>query len=162
MSLRLSTLVPTLVTVLSIGVSACDDRRAMLGTSPTAAVSGFESRLVSVEPARIAPELLPNAFCRQFPPFRMRFNLIVHAERELSLRQLRFEFLDRSGGRTLPRSIPTSPAVPIPSTIPSHGTVGLVLGFDCGVPAEGTLFIDLETAGHDGVVEVSHLRVRVG
>ena len=118
MSLRLSTFAPTLVVVLSIGVSACEDRPAILGASPTAAVSGFESRLVSVGPARI--------------------------------------------GRTQPPAIPTSPAVPIPSTLPFQGTVGLVLGFDCGVPAEGTLFIDLETAGRDSVVEVSHLRVRVG
>jgi len=162
MPLRLSTFAPTLVIVLSIGVSACEDRCAMLGTSPTAAVSGFESRLVSVEPARIAPEFLPTSSCREFPPFQMRFNLVVHTERDVLLRRLRFEFLDRSGGRTLPRAIPTSPAVPIPSTLPFQGTVGLVLGFDCGVPADGTLFIDLETAGHDGVVKVSHLRVRVG
>jgi hypothetical protein len=159
---RVSAFAVALVIVLSISLSACEDRPAMLGTSPTAAASRFESRLISVEPARIAPELLPNPFCREFPPFQMRFDLVFHTERDLVLRQLRFEFLDRSGGRMVPRAIPTSPAVPIPGTRPFQGTVGLVLNFGCGVPAEGTLFIDVETADHEGVVEVSHLRVRVG
>ena len=175
MYVPLSTFAPALV-VLAIAALACEDSSTAVRTGPTGA-GRLESRLVSVEPAALVPEFLPKQSCNGRPPFQTRFDLFVHAERDLFLRQLRFEFRDRSGGRVLPLAIPTtvpvspptSPAVPVPGMLPFHGMVvsplrpvGLILSFDCGVLPEGTLFLDVETADRDGASAVSHVRVPIG
>jgi hypothetical protein len=178
MYVPLATFAPALV-VLSIAASACEDSSTAVRTGPSGTVR-LESRLVSVEPAALVPEFLPRQLCSGRPPFQTRFNLFVHTERDLFLRQLRFEFRDRSGGRVLPLAIPTtvplSPPtshavpVPVPGMLPFHGMVvsppvrplGLILNFDCDVLPEGTLFIDVETADSDGASAVSQVRVPIG
>lgn len=176
MNLRISAFARAVIVGLSIGASACEDSSTMLRTGPTAAAP-FQARLVSVEPATIVPEFLPSPLCRTLPPFRTQFNLAVHTDRNLFLRRFRFELRDPSGRRALPLAVPTSvplamptsPAVPIPGTLPFHGAavsppfsiIGLLLTFDCGIPAEGTLFIDVETADQDGIPDVSRVSVRM-
>jgi hypothetical protein len=174
---------PAVVLVLSIGASACEDSSAALQAG-FSAPSPFQSRLVSVEPGTLHPEFLASPHCRTLPPFRTRFNLFLHADRALALRALRFDFLDHAGRRALPIAIPgfftapngtrampitipSSPAIPVPGTLPFHGalspgvhTLGLQLNFDCGVPAKGTLFINVESENGDGVA-VSRVSVRV-
>ena len=186
MHIRVSTVAPAFLVALSLNASGCDDNGTALQTGLNAP-SPFQARLVSVEPSVIAPELLASSSCVVLPSFRTRFGLVVRTDRDVFLRQLRFEFLDRTGRRSLPTaiptsitgasgrssmpvSIPTSPAIPIPGTLPFHGvtvsppfsTLELLLQFACGVPAEGTLLISVDTADRDGVVDVSQVSVRVG
>jgi hypothetical protein len=186
MHVRVSTFAPAVFVLLSLAASACEDNDAVLRAGMNTP-SPIRAHLITVEPVAIVPEFLPSPFCRSLPPFRTRFNLIVRAERDLFLRRFGFAFRDRLGGRALPTAIPTSfagagmpvsppvpmpsaSAIPVPGTLPFHGvmlsrdvnTVGLLLNFDCGVPPEGTLFIDVETADRDGVQDVSHVSVRIG
>jgi hypothetical protein len=172
---------------LSIGASGCEDSSSGSSTAihvgPTGP-SSVQSRSVSVEPRRLAPDFVSQSRCVSLPPFRTRFNLFVNADRDFFLRRIGFEFRDRSGrralpialltfitggtvGRSIPVPIPTSPAIPIPGVLPFNGapmsaplsTLGLTLNFDCGVRADGTLFLEVETADLDGVADV--LRVDV-
>jgi hypothetical protein len=180
----ISALAPLILVVLALSLSACDDNGATLQSGPTPR-GGLQNVLVYAAPAVIAPEFLPGIGCSAFPPFRTSFNLFVRSERAVFLRRLGFELRDRSGGRalplatvtslapagqaSLPLAVPTSSPVPIPGTLPFHGvemsqpfTAGLALQFGCGVPARGTLFIEVETADRDGVPALSHLSVDVG
>jgi hypothetical protein len=185
MHARISTFVLAVLVVLAMGITACEDNgpvgARVSGPSP------FQARLVSVEPAAVVPEFLTSPSCRTLPPFRTGFDLFVHAQRNLFLRRLGFDFRDRSGRRVLPTvfptfitgvtagsstpvPMPTSLPVPIPGTLPFHGAVvsppfsriGLVLTFECGVPANGTLFITVETADDNGATDVSQASVRIG
>ena len=186
MHARICKFASTALVLFAIGASACEDTHTAINPVVTRP-SRFESRLVSVEPAAIAPEFISSSSCRTLPAFRTRFNLFVHAERELFLHRLGFAFQDRFGGRTVPTPVltsitggtmgravplspPTSPSVPIPGSLPFNGaivsppfsTVGLLLNFDCGIRADGTLLIDVETADRDGGTSVSQVAVSVG
>ena len=180
MHVRTSILASAFLVVLSL-TGACErsDSGATLQVGMTGP-SAVQADVLSVEPSVLAPEFLASSFCPALPPFRTRFNLVFRTERDLLLRQLRFEFLDRASRRVLPaatpipsstpRSIPASPPIPIPGTLPFHGVtlsggvsaLGLLLEFGCGITPEGTLFIDVETADDDGAPAVSHVMVRVG
>lgn len=76
-----------------------------------------------------------------------------------------------------PVTIPTSSAVPTPvNTIPIPGASGLdpllvqhsfsrtlpfVLRFGCGIPADGTVFVDFDVSDRRGRSETSQVRVRL-
>jgi len=187
MHARLSALALAIVVVLSVGASGCDDNNGGAAHARLTGPSPFQSRLVSVQPATLRPEFLSDRSCLGLRPFRTRFNLFVQADRDFSMRGLGFEFRDRAGGRALPLPIPTtvtgptipnavpvalpsSAPIPIPGTLPFNGvmfssgihSLGLVLNFDCGVPAEGTLSISVNTTDQDGARDVSHVTVPVG
>jgi hypothetical protein len=174
------------IVALSAGAAGCDDTNGA-AQAGLAGPSPFQSRLMSTEPAALAPEFLPGPACRGLRPFRTRFNLFVHADRDLVLHGLQFDFRDRNGGRahplpvpttvtgpTIPNSVPltlpSSAPIPIPGTLPFNGVMvspgvkgfGLVLNFDCGVTPDGTLSIGVETTDRDGARQVSHMSVRVG
>lgn len=156
MHVRISAFASAVVVVLSLGAVGCDDNN--LNDAPPRLVTApslFQSRFVSVQPAAVRPEFVSGLSCRGLRPFRTRFNLFVHADRDFFLRGVNFEFRDRAGGRALPLPIPTTVTGP---TI--HG-LGIVLNFDCGVAAEGTLSISVETADRDGGRNVSHVSVPV-
>ena len=177
----------TTIVALLFGAAGCEDNNGAELNARLVGPSPFQSRLVSVEPATVRPEFLSSPACRGFRPFRTRFNLFVHADRDLFLRGIRFQFDDRSGGRahplpiptavtgpTIPNSVPlalpSSAPIPIPGTLQFHGVtvssginrVGIVLNFDCGVAPEGILSISIETAGRDGTPDVAHVSVPVG
>lgn len=175
------------VVALSICAARCDDNGGAGLSTRLVGPNSMHPRLVSVEPATLRPEFLTGAPCRGFRPFRTRFNLFVHADRDLVLRGLRFHFDDRAGGRahplpipttvtaptipdSVPLALPSSAPIPIPGTLTFHGVMvapgvnalGLAVHFDCGVPAEGTLSISVETTDGDGARDVSRVSVRVG
>jgi hypothetical protein len=187
MHVRVSTFTPAVLVLLSLGVVGCDDSNGAELNARLVGPSPFQSRLVSVEPATVRPEFLSGPSCRRLRPFLTRFNLFVHADRDLFLRGLRFQFDDRVGGRahplpipttvtgpaipnSVPLALPSSAPIPIPGTLQFHGVMapsginglGIVLNFDCGVPAQGTLSISVETADRNGAHDVSHVRVPVG
>jgi hypothetical protein len=186
MHVRIST-IASLIATLALGAVACDDNSLndappRLLTRPTP----VHLRRASVQPGRISPEFFSDRTCRGHRPFRTRFNLFVHSDREFKLGRLGFEFRDHAGGRaapvpipttvtgpTIPNSIPvplpTSAPIPIPGSLPFHGVMfssgihglGIVLEFDCGVSAEGTLSIGVETADTDGTPDVLRVSVPV-
>jgi len=86
-----------------------------------------------------------------------------------------------SGGipTSMPVPLPTSPSVPIPSASPIpipgslpveelrihagvSGTLPVLLNFGCGVPADGTLVVSVDTTDRRGRSSTSQVRVRVG
>ncbi len=187
MHVRLSPFASVVLVVLSVGAAGCDDNSRndappRLVTAPSPSQPGS----VSVRPAAVRPEFLSGPSCRGFRPFRTRFNLFIHADRDFFLRGLGFEFRDRSGGRALPLPIPTTVTgptipnalpvalpsaapIPIPGTLPFNGVMfgsgihglGLALDFECGVAAEGMLSISVDTADRGGAHDVSHVNVPV-
>lgn len=165
MHVRVSRFAPAVLVALTLGVSACEDSSAIL-TASLNAPSRFDTHRFTVEPSVIAPEFLTGSSCRSLRPFHLRFNFFVHSNRQLFLRGLRFQLIDRSGGRALPVPIPTSPAVAIPGELQFHGVqtgnpLGLTLKFDCGVLPVGTLLIDADTADSDGIIATSRMSVAV-
>lgn len=164
--MRSGRVAPAFLVGISLAATACDGsinlRASLNGPSPIA------GRQVTVEPAVLAPAFHTGTSCRVQPPFRLGFRLFVHADRDLVLRGLRFELIDRSGGRAHPLTRPDSLPVPIPRTLPFNGSpvrahpIDVDLTFDCGVRPHGSLLIEIETAGHDGGSEISRLSVRVG
>lgn len=179
------TFTPAVVVVLVLGATGCGDNHAATLNARLNGPSPLQAQLASVEPAIVTPEFLPGPLCGGLRPFRTRFDLFLRADRDLFLRGLRFEFRDRNGGRALPLpvlvTLPTVPGPvplplttslpnPIPGSLPFHGVaippvasvLGILLNFDCGVRAEGTLSIGVEVTARDGGQEVSHVMVRVG
>ncbi len=86
-----------------------------------------------------------------------------------------------SGGipTSMPVPLPTSPSIPIPSASPIpipgslpveelrihagvSGTLPVLLNFGCGVPADGTLVVSVDTTYRRGRSSTSQVRVRVG
>ena len=167
MHVRVSIFASALLVLLI--VSACEDSNGV-SQPGTTRPSPFRSQLVSVEPAAIIPQFVRNTSCLTFPPFQTRFNLLLRTDRDLFVQRFRFAFRDRFGGRALPVPIPTSPAVPIPEELPFHGTLvsppfsrfDFLLNFNCGVPADGTLSIEVETTDREGNADIATVSVRVG
>jgi hypothetical protein len=86
-----------------------------------------------------------------------------------------------SGGipTSMPVPLPTSPSIPIPGASPIpipgslpveelriqagvSGTLPVLLNFGCGVPADGTLVVSVDTTDMRGRSSTSQVRVRVG
>lgn len=183
MHARISRHVLSLVSV-SLIVAGCDDSAGRSSGAPTAPGSSL-STLVTAEPSDIAPEFVSSRFCRTLPPFRARLSVTIRHGQNRFVRLVRFDFTDRFGGRaiptviptlgttaTLPNSmpvpLPTSSPIPIPGTLPLEGLapgsrpVPVVLEFDCGVRAAGTLVISVETADRRGMSEISRTSVDIG
>jgi len=140
--------------------------------------------VVTVEPAAVRPVFLRSASCFTASPFQAGFSLVFRAEQELLVSGFGFEFLDRSGRRSVPTRIPASNTgtsfvpVPLPSSSPiptpgpsssfngfvmtagSSSTVPFLLQFDCGVAAPGTLIVSVNTASR-GTPDVQQVSVRI-
>jgi hypothetical protein len=70
-----------------------------------------------------------------------------------------------------PIAIPSASPIPIPGSLPFEDariqaggsrTVPTFLQFGCGVPADGTLVVSVDTAGVRGTSGTSHVSVRIG
>ena len=186
MHVRLSA--SAVVVALSFAAGACDDNnRAAELKAGLVGPSTLRTRLLSVEPSALSPEFLAGPSCRGFRPFRTRFNLFVHVDRDLFLRGVRFDFRDRFDGRAHPLPIPTtvtgpttpnavplalpsSVPIPIPGTLMFNGVMvspgiralGFLLNFECGVPPDGRLSISVETVDAEGTADISEVSVPIG
>jgi hypothetical protein len=163
------------VLLASLGVAGCDNDNGSTGhlTGPATVTSA----LVTVEPAAVLPVFVASPFCFTATPFLAGFTLLFRADQELIINGFDFEFLDRFGGRSVPTSIPTSSPIPTPGTSPipipaisrfdglrmspgSSRALPFLLQFGCGVPASGTLFVNVNTT-RGGSVGVTRLSVRI-
>jgi hypothetical protein len=83
---------------LSVG---CDDNGTdtVIGPSSLTSTAAFVSRAVSVQPAAVVAQAFPSAVCPAGPAFLAPVNVVIHASgaSDLSLSQVRMQFLDRSG-----------------------------------------------------------------
>jgi hypothetical protein len=174
--------VATLVVPVALLTSGCDDVNANL-TIPASSRLTF-----AAEPATLVPRFIPDQLCHLSPPFLAFINLTFGSDFELFLERVRFNFLDKSGGQAIPTvtvipsihsSLPTS-TLPIPSTFPIPTAPGIFtfgsavvtaghrrtdafsLRFGCGVPADGTLFIIVDTTDGRGKRDHSRTSVRIG
>lgn len=185
--------------VSALAFTACGDSD---GPSPTGP-STIQTATMTAEPALLVPQFFPNAFCARFSPFGAQLTIVLRPSRDVSVRLIRFHFVDRFGARHIPGVIPipttssagafnvgsvtmpTSPTIPFPGApapfpgsvpLPIPGVSGFdplfVLGghsrllpfflqFDCGIPADGTVFVDFDLRDDRGRASTSQLRVRL-
>jgi hypothetical protein len=169
------------VLLASLGMAGCDNDGGSTGhlTGPGTVTSA----LVMVEPAAVLPTFVASPFCFTATPFQAGFTLLFRADQDLFINGFGFEFLDGFGVRSVPTLISTSstfaPLVPVPlpssSPVPIPGvssfnglivsrgssrTLPMLLQFGCGVPALGTLFVNVNTT-RGGAVGVTRLSVRI-
>jgi hypothetical protein len=183
--------IATLVLALAAVGAACDDRDSLpaanlVGPSSTVLGSSISTAaVVTVEPATVHPDVLPGAGCQPSPLFQARFGLVFHSNRDTAVRGVRFDFLDRFGGRhvltsvpvtssgngSVPVPLPTSSPVPIPGTLPFYGvpvpsssprTVPFVLQFGCGVFLPGTMFVTVDIGDGRGLSDVARVDFPIG
>jgi len=113
-----------LFAALASAIVACDGGGSgRLSTSGESASpvgpSSLESVRVTAEPETVAPRLLDLPDCTALPAFRTRLSITIRAGRELFVSGVGFEFLDSSGGRSVPTPIPgSSTAASIPVSVP--------------------------------------------
>jgi hypothetical protein len=147
--------------------------------------SQFQTRVVTLHPSIVSPAFLPSRSCGTLPAFETQFTMVFTTDRDLTMRGMRFSFTDRTGiivpssafraafvgtaSPNTPVNIPNTPAVPIPDSLPFFGmpvsprsNLVILVNFDCGVLAHGTLAVEAETADSAGAVAVSRASVRVG
>lgn len=171
---------------VSLVVAGCD-RGIDRSFSAPIAPGLSQAALVTAGPPDIVPEFLSFPSCRPQPAFRVRLSVTIHSGEDRFVHAVRFEFIDRLGGRAIPAAIPTfdtaatrsdsmpvplptSSPIPIPGTLPLEGlrfpsgsrTLPVVLEFRCGVPAAGTLVISVETTDGRGRPDVSRTSVEIG
>jgi hypothetical protein len=148
------------------------------------------SGVVMAEPPVIAPQFLTDPFCGAAPPFLAVVGVTVSPATDLFLQQVRFDLVDRFGGRAVPTvspipmggvttpfptstpiPMPTSPPIPTPGQVSFGGlqiasgqsrTDSFSLRFDCGVIAAGVLSVIVESTTRLGIADVSRTSVRVG
>jgi hypothetical protein len=184
MNARICKSAPRFLLLASLGVAGCDNNGGSLSTGSLTGPAPVTSTIITVEPRTIHPVFLPRPFCHTAIPFQTRFNLVVLPDRDMTVRGVSFEFLDRSGRRSFPTSIPTSSPIPMPGTspitmpgtspIPIPGTslfdgrlispgfsrtFPFLLQFDCGIPAFGTLFVIVDTADRHGRSDVKRVNI---
>ena len=123
MDVRVPTYAPV-VLFLSLATAACGTSAAP--TSPTATAGA--PLAITAEPAAIRPERLAGEGCAGGSAFGLRLALVVQGRSDVILRDVRFEFLDRFGRRTLP-------AV---STLPEPGSTNIPASSPVPVPGPGT------------------------
>ena len=115
--------------ILSWLAAACDGNGGGARISSTAPTSlgSDESVRLAAEPETIRPRLLSGTTCTAEPPFQASLAVIVRASEPVVVQGLGFEFIDRSGARTVPQvtpgsttaaSIPTTLPVPLPTSSP--------------------------------------------
>lgn len=189
---------PLFLTSSVVLFAACGgDTNPISPTEPAAR----EPALLTAEPINAMAELVPNRGCTTFPAFRTRFSVVVTAQRDLIVRGMRFTFTDRAGRRampfaavgqtpitigssamrtSLPVSLPTSMAIPIPGVLTLPGSTAdssrsgiavsaghwcrtpVLLDFDCGVVADGILGVSVDIAHGNDRPYTSRFDVRVG
>jgi hypothetical protein len=173
-----------MVVPVALFTASCDKNESL--TAPGAS----QSTSVTVLPTSIMPQFVSDSFCPLTPPFVAVVNVTVSSATDLFLQAVRFDLLDRFGGRAVPTvslipipdapsAIPTSTPVPMPNTMPipfpgqvSFGGQQVVSGqprtdvfslrFDCGVLAAGILSIDVDSINRQGFAVVSRTSVRMG
>src|SRR4051812_48032838 len=91
------------VLLASFGLAGCVKEGGSTGhiTGP-AMVTSAHLTVVTVEPAAVRPVFLRSPSCFTASPFQAGFSLVFRAEQELIVSGLGFEFLDRSGRRSVP------------------------------------------------------------
>ena len=124
MDVRFPTYAPVVLFV-SLATAACSGASAT-PTSPTATAG--PPLAITAEPAAIRPERLAGPGCAVGSAFGLRLALVVQGRSDIILRDVRFEFLDRFGRRSLP-------AV---STLPTPGSSTLPVSSPVPVPVPGT------------------------
>ena len=168
-------------------ITACGNHDPASPTAPAAVTSA----LVIAEPMTATPEFSSSiSFCPAAPSFGVRLLITISGNGDIVIVQrLRFAFADRFGGfavpvvtqtprstsgaipNSMPVPLPTSMPIPIPGSLPaeelvihagvSH-TMPVSLGFGCGVPADGTIVVSVDTTDMRGRASTSQVRVRVG
>jgi hypothetical protein len=158
---------------MSLSAVACD-RVAISSTSPGAV--GVPAAL-SAEPLSVRPEFLPSPQCFDRPAFGLRVFISLRG-RDVTLRGLRFRFIDLIGTQTLPDVIrmptPTSNASSLPSAspvimpgiaalppLPISSPIPFFARFGCGVLPKGTLVIVGEMSQTNGAMQLVEMKVGV-
>lgn len=193
MSHRTCAYASALVVLASFTSIACNGN----GDSTGAGLSGLTgpsslgAASLTAEPATIAPAFRFISGCRDHPPFDARGNIGVRARQDVFIRDISFEFFDRSGRRVRPFvfvdlpnailppiplpssppvSLPSSHPIPIPGQVPASDFLvpaGVFvkfpfgLRFDCGVLPRGTLFVSVATADRRGFVDRSRITAQI-
>lgn len=181
---------PKYITVLLVPaivvIAACGNHDSASPTAPAAVTSA----LVIAEPMTATPDFSSISFCPAAPSFGVRLLITISGNGDIVIVQrLRFAFADRFGGfavpvvtqtprstsgaipNSMPVPLPTSMPIPIPGSLPaeelvihagvSH-TMPVSLRFGCGVPADGTIIVSVDTTDMRGRASTSQVRVRVG
>jgi hypothetical protein len=162
-------------------------RRLPAHNARNACSSSAPSTSITAEPSTIAPQFVSDPFCAGAQPFSATLNLTIDSAAELFLQRIGFQFIDRFGNSSLPSVLPipsmagvfpSAAPIPIPSQPPGQPpgqiafggqtvvtgarTDAFRLGFDCGVPAAGTLFIVVESSDTRGETNVARTSARIG
>ena len=177
--------VGVMVVPVALFTASCDKNESV--TAPGTS----QSTSVTVSPTSIAPQFVSDPFRPLTPPFVAVVNVTVSSATDLFLQAVRFDLLDRLGGRAVPTvspipipdapsAIPTSTPVPMPSTrcrfrfrvrgrsvgqpvvSGQPRTDRFSLRFDCGVLAAGILSINVDSINRQGSAVVSRTSVRIG
>jgi hypothetical protein len=169
-----------LVLAASLFAACSDNDFATANSATVAGPRSVRAALVTVEPAAIVPEFLSSTLCGGLRPFGARVGVRIRPGHDVFLQAMGFEFIDRFGRRATPFALaapntgtslsilppvplPSSLPIPIPTHLPFHGVqlspgnariFPFLLRFDCGVGAEGTLFVVVETTDSRGAVDV--------
>jgi hypothetical protein len=170
----------------SCAASACDTDETTDANVTGPSTTGRFVASVTALPAVVAPVSRTSVNCKVDSSFDVRVNVNVRAAQEVFIRSFTFELVDPSNQRVLPIpfpvttvvnssvtsvSVPTTHPVPFPGEasmsnvpVPAGGsfTAPFRLEFDCGVTARGTLFVGVQAADADGMVQVSRVSVRIG
>lgn len=175
----------TVLVLASLVVSACDDADDPAGTftGPSRFVVGS----FTADPPIVSAQFQAGSTCFAETPFDARINVNVRPEQDLFIRAIGFEFVTPFGRRVLPVAfpgtfelnntvlppipVPTSHPIPFPGQVPMSNVVvpagaffraPFRLQFDCGVPAQGTLFVSVETADRKGTIGMSRISAQIG
>jgi len=171
----------TLLLLATFAVVGCDndDLAPATGDYQVATVTG--DLVTVVEPGVLSPVFLSSPFCFAPSVFQTGFNLVVRTNRAVVVNGVAFEFLDRFGGHSVPTAIlrtssttqgflvplplPTSSPIPIPGNVMvpagSSHTFPFLLQFGCGIPASGTLLVNVNTADLHGVTGMAQTKVAI-
>ena len=184
---RASTYALTFLLMASGATSACDTDNIADASLTGPSTTGSFVAILIVGPAILAAGSRGFTSCRAGTPFDVMVNVHVRSRQDLFIRSVGFEFVDPSNHRVLPIPFPVTTEVkssvllpvPVPTThpipfpgeasmsnalVPAGGalTAPFRLQFDCGVPARGTLFASVDTAGADGTVLVVRTSAQIG
>ena len=130
-----------LLSALAVTVSACSDSDPATPTAPAA----LQATGITAEQLVVDPEFLPSSFCLARPPFRATVVIIVGGGHDVILRGLRFNFLDRLGGRVSPIVFPaqtgtgTITSIPTSGPIPTPGVVSIPGASPIPIPGSSSI-----------------------
>jgi len=114
------------------------------GTKSPTAPTLPDSPRVTVEAAEVTRDSVPFVGCPAGTPFGLRLVVVVSAGRDVSIRGLGFDFLDRLGATSTSRLIPTSAApfrgTSIPSSsVPLSSSVPVPIPSSSPIPIPGSM-----------------------